>query len=58
MTSKSVAFEIDAYVDWQLNDTFLLSLVAAYADPQEAIRQASGRTKNFAYGMAYIAYSF
>ena len=58
LTDKNVAFELDAYVDWKLNKTFTVSLVGAYADPEKAVQQASGRTKNFAYGMAYIAYSF
>ena len=35
-----------------------VSFVGAYADPGKAVQQATGRTKNFAYGMAYVAYSF
>jgi hypothetical protein len=58
VTDSDVAFEIDAYVDWKLNDNFLVSLVGAYADPGKAVQQSSGRTKNFAYGMAYLGYSF
>ena len=36
----------------------LLSLVGAYANPGKAVQQYTGRTKNFAYGMCYIAYAF
>ena len=52
------AFEIDAYADWKLNQNFTMSLLGAYADPGKAVQQATGRTKNFVYGMAYLAYSF
>jgi hypothetical protein len=58
VTSTNVAFETDAYTDWKINDNFTLSVVVAYADPEEAVKQATGRTKNFAYGMVYVAYSF
>jgi hypothetical protein len=58
VTATNVAFEIDAYVDWKVNHNFTISVVAAYADPEEAVRQATGRTKNFAYGMVYVAYSY
>lgn len=58
VTSKDVALEIDAYTDWKLNSNFTLSLVGAFADPGKAVQEYTGRTKNFTYGMAYIAYSF
>jgi alginate export protein len=58
VTDKNVAFETDAYVDWKANKNFTISLVGAYADPGKAVQQSSGRTKNFAYGMAYVGYSF
>jgi hypothetical protein len=58
VTEKAVAFEIDWYLDWKLNEHFTASFVAAFADPRAAVEQAHGRTKNFAYGMAYLAYSF
>jgi Alginate export len=58
VTAKDVAFEIDAYADWKLNANFTVSLVGAFADPGAAVQQFSGRTKNFAYGMVYVAYSF
>jgi hypothetical protein len=58
VTSTDAAFEVDAYTDWKLNANFTLSLVGAYADPGKAVQQYTGRTKNFAYGMAYLAYAF
>jgi len=58
VTDTNVAFETDAYVDWKANKTFTISLVGAYADPGKAVQQSTGRTKNFVYGMAYVAYSF
>jgi hypothetical protein len=58
VTDSDLALEIDAYVDWKLNRNFTISFLGAYGDPGKAVQQASGRTKNFAYGMAYIAYSF
>jgi hypothetical protein len=58
VTDKHAAHELDAYTDWKLNDNFTLSFVGAYADPGKAVQQFSGRTKNFVYGMVYVAYSF
>ena len=58
VTSKNVAFELDAYCDWKLNKAFTVSFVAAYANPQKFVEQAYDRTKNFAYGMVYVAYSY
>jgi hypothetical protein len=58
VTEKALAFEADWYVDWKVNEHFTASLVAAYANPDAAVQQAHGRTKNFAFGMAYLAYSF
>ena len=40
------------------HSNFTVSLVAAFADPQEAIEQAYERSKTFRYGMAYVAYSY
>ena len=53
-----MAFETDLYTDWKINRNFTVSVLAAYADPEEAVKQATGRTKNFAYGMVYVAYSY
>ena len=41
-----------------LNDNFILSFVAAAAEPGDAIEQSSGRTDTFWYGMIFAAYSF
>jgi hypothetical protein len=58
VTATDAAFEMDAYADWKLNANFTVSLVGAFADPGKAVQQFTGRTKNFAYGMVYVAYSF
>ena len=58
VTSKDVATEIDWYMDWTINDHFILSFVAAAAEPGDAVEQSSGRTDTFWYGMLFGAYSF
>jgi len=58
VTSSDVAFETNLYVDWKLNGNFTISFIGAYGDPGKAVQQQSGRTKNFAYGMAYVGYSY
>jgi hypothetical protein len=58
VTSRDVAFELDAYADWKINGNFTASFVAAYANPQDAVEQTFARTKNFAYGMVYLAYAY
>ena len=58
VSDKDVALEADAYVDWKVNANFTVSVVGAFADPGKAVQQTTGRTKNFAYGMVYVAYSF
>lgn len=58
VTSDEVALELDWYMDWTINDNFIVSFVAAIADPGEAIEQSSGRTDTFYYGMVFAAYSF
>jgi alginate export protein len=58
VSSRDVAFEMDAYTDWKINENFTLSLVGAFANPGRLVEQAYGRTENFAYGMAYVAYSY
>ena len=58
VTSRDVAFEMDWYMDWKVNQNFTLSVVGAFANPGALVEQAYGRTKNFAYGMAYLAYSY
>jgi hypothetical protein len=58
VTSRDVAFEMDWYMDWKVNQNFTLSFVGAYANPGALVEQAYDRTKTFAYGMIYIAYSY
>jgi hypothetical protein len=58
VVDDDVAFEIDWYMDWKINKNFTASLLAAYADPGKAVQQGFDRTKNFTYGMIYLAYSF
>jgi hypothetical protein len=58
ITDNSVLNEIDAYVDWKINEHFTASFVAALADPKTALQQTSGRTETFRYGMVYLAYSY
>jgi hypothetical protein len=58
VTATDAAFEIDAYTDWNVNQNFTVSVVGAYADPGKGVQQATGRTKNFGYGMLYVGYSF
>jgi hypothetical protein len=58
VTATDAVFELDAYADWKLNQNLTVSFIGAYADPGKAVQQGTGRTKNFAYGMAYVGYSF
>jgi hypothetical protein len=58
VTSDSVGWEIDTYVDWKVNSNFTASFVLAYSEPDLAIEQGFGRTEAFTYGMAYLAYAF
>jgi hypothetical protein len=57
-TAKPIANELDAYCDWKVNGNFLISFVAAFADPKEGALEAYGRSETFTYGMIYAAYSF
>jgi len=58
ITDDHVAFEGDVYIDWKLTRNLLMSVVAAFADPGAAVERLTGRTKNFNYGMVYLAYSY
>jgi hypothetical protein len=58
VTDKNIAAEVDAYTDWKINKHFTASFVLAFADPQGAVEQSSGRTQNFRYGMVFLAYSY
>ncbi len=58
VTSDDVALELDWYMDWSFNDNFILSFVAAVAEPGDAIEESSGRSDTFYYGMIFAAYSY
>ena len=58
VTSRDVAVELDWYMDWKVNKNFTFSFVGACANPGKLVEQAYDRTKNFAYGMVYLAYSY
>jgi len=58
VTSSDLAFELDWYMDWSVNENFTFSFVGAFANPQQAVEQANDRTENFGYGMIFIAYSY
>jgi hypothetical protein len=58
VTDNHAAIETDGYIDWKLNSNFSVSFVLAFASPGKAVEQATGRTRNFKYGMVYVAYSF
>ncbi len=58
VTSKDLATEFDAYADWSVNSNFIVSFIAALADPQQGAEQGYGRTSTFTYGMIYIAYAY
>jgi hypothetical protein len=58
VTANDLAFEVNWYMDWKINHNFTASFVAAFSNPGMAVQQAFDRTKNFTYGMAYLAYAF
>ena len=58
VTSSDVAVELDWYMDFKLNKNFTASFVGAFANPGKLVEQAYDRTKNFSYGMVYLAYSY
>ena len=58
VTSDDVALELDWYMDWAVNDNFLVSFVVALAEPGDAVAQSSGRDDSFVYGMVFAAYSY
>src|SRR4030095_14103607 len=39
VTSDDIGTELDWYMDWTLNDHFIISFVAAVADPGKAVEQ-------------------
>lgn len=58
VTSKDIATELDLYLDWKANSNFLVSVVAAFANPGEAVAEAVDRTDDFIYGMLYVTYAY
>ena len=58
VSSTDLASEFDAYLDWKINGNFTASFVGAFANPGTAAQQAFNRTKNFSYGMVYLAYTY
>ena len=58
VTSNKLASELDLYCDWKVNSNFIVSFIAAMADPKEAAEQGYLRTSTFTYGMIYVAYSY
>ena len=58
VTDSHLAYEMDAYADWKINENFTATFVGAFADPGRAVEQSINRTKNFIYGMAFLAYSY
>ena len=58
VSSTDLATEFDAYLDWKINGNFTASFVGAFASPGTAAQQAFNRTKNFSYGMVYLAYTY
>jgi hypothetical protein len=58
VTARDLASEVDWYMDWTITPRLTLSAIAAFADPGPAAEQASGRTRNLAYGMCYVSVSF
>jgi hypothetical protein len=58
VTARDVALELDWYMDWKLNKNFTVSFIGAFANPGKLVQQVYDRSKNFGYGMVYIAYSY
>ena len=58
VTDSHLALELDTYAEWKINGNFTATFVGAFADPGKAVEQSINRTKNFLYGMVYLAYSY
>jgi hypothetical protein len=58
VTSRELAVEADLYADWHVTERLTASFVLAFANPQAAAQQAYDRTRNFRYGMVFLAYSY
>ena len=58
VTSTDIGFELDAILDWKLNENMTFSFVLATLSPGGAVKQEFNRTSNLNYGMIYFAYSY
>jgi hypothetical protein len=58
VTSRDLAVEADLYTDWKITDRLTASFILAFANPQAAAQQAFDRTRNFKYGLVFLAYSY
>jgi hypothetical protein len=58
VVSSDLLTELDWYMDWTINDHFLVSFVAAYASPGDAVEEGFGRDEDFVYGMVYLGYTY
>ena len=56
--SSDFADEFDLTVDWTVNDSFAMSVVGAYAKPDDAAKEYTGGNDDWSYGMVYATYSF
>jgi hypothetical protein len=56
--SSDFADEVDLTVDWTVNNSFALSVVGAYAKPDDAAKEYTGGNDDWTYGMVYATYSF
>lgn len=58
VTSDDFANEWNLTLDWTIGDAFALSLVGAYAQPNDGAKQYTGGDDGWAYGMIYASYTF
>jgi hypothetical protein len=56
--SDDFADEWNLTIDWTANDSFAMSLVGAYAKPDDGAKEFSGGDDDWSYGMLYATYSF
>jgi len=56
--SDDFADEIDFTIDWTVTDSFGLSIVGAYAKPDDGAKEYTGGNDDWTYGMLYATYSF
>ena len=58
VVSNDLGKELDWYLDWRVSKLFTFSFVLARAKPGTAVKQAFNRSKDFKYGMIYLAFSY